>query len=148
MITLTLDVNPVPWKAGTAYRRGPRGAGIAKDAELTAYQEAVKEALRERVEAIRSCFMEPLPWSGPIVLDVWFTRRLDTYVSDSGRNVTKHRADLSNLVKAFEDACQGILFDNDNQVVMNSARIVDQSKEAEPLIQVRISRPHEGVSRA
>jgi Holliday junction resolvase RusA-like endonuclease len=133
-------VTPEPWTAGTAFRRGPRGVGIAKNAALVAYQEAVKEALREQFTG------EPI--TDDIVLDVWFWRQLATYEGPSGRMVTKHRCDLSNMVKAFEDACQGILFKNDNQVVRNSACIVGQSKDIESMIIVRISDPSVDLARA
>lgn len=135
-------INPEPWTAGTVSvgRKGgkpfPR---VSKNAQLANYQNAVREQLGfpmlDGDVATGLALDMGAPWEGPVELFFYLERRLDTYVSDSGRNVTKHRADSTNCQKALEDALQGILFKNDNQVVQNHTYLI-QGKTYEPRIEV------------
>lgn len=131
---LTCDVNPVGWKAPTAFARrgaGRVGVGTAPSVEVEAYKSALREALipqwgdRPAIEQ-------------PCRIDLFFRRQLITYVSASGRNVTKHRADLTNMRKSTEDCLQPWLVKNDVLVVQGWTEIIEQSKTAEPEVTIEV----------
>lgn len=144
-----LDLNPEPWQApqGSIANHGGRPfVAMHKTAQLEAYQNAVDESLRDVLpDGFKQITEE-------VRLDVWFWRRLESYQGEK-RMVTKHRADRSNLLKAFEDALQGppkkgkgekregVLIKNDVQIVAGLTRIVEQSKETEPRIVIRVTDP-------
>jgi Holliday junction resolvase RusA-like endonuclease len=127
---IVLHINPEPWKVGTVYSFGKR-KGISPDAQLVAYKEAVhtgvQDYLRER--GIQDTMIE-----GDVELRFWFWRRLDSYQSASGRKVTKHRVDMTNLQKATEDALHDIFFKNDVQDKHVSSIEVEQGPDVEPCI--------------
>lgn len=137
--TLYVDVNPVGWKAPTAFAKRMGGKVIAAAApvpELVAYQEAL------RIEFLHLWGAIPAIETNSRV-DLYFARRLETYVSSkSGRRVTKHRVDLTNLRKAAEDAMQPTIFKNDVFIVKGWTEIVEQSKDVEePFVKVEIVVP-------
>lgn len=119
----TIEVNPDPWAIG------PLGVGrkqggklypyVGANAQLVAYQEAVKELLAN---------VEKLP-TGEYKLTFYFWRRLDAHAS--GR---KHYADATNLVKACEDALQGVLIENDRLVRDVRGVIVEQESDTKPMV--------------
>lgn len=122
---LRADLIPVSWKAPTAYtvRTGGRfSSRVAPSAELNAYKEALREVLTPQWR------WDPIDF--PVELQWRFSRQLVTYESESGRKVTKHQQDLTNLVKAAEDALQPTILRNDKWVRAMYAEIVEQSKEA------------------
>lgn len=131
---LRAEVNPVGWKAPTAFvmRRGGRlGAGMAPSMEVKAYQEALAEALRPQWEALGL----------PVIttecrIDFYFSRQLATYVSESGRNVTKHRQDATNMRKSTEDALQPWMIKNDVLVTKGWTEIVSQEKDSPSFVEV------------
>lgn len=144
---LLLDgCNPEPWTApqGAIGRRGGKPfVMMHKSAQLDTYQKTVAEAVADILPDDFVPFIEEL------VLDVWFWRRLDSYKSEAGKTVTKHRADRSNLLKAFEDALQGVAMEkdapkvgcvyiNDVQIVSGETSIVEQTKTVDPMIFVRL----------
>lgn len=137
---LKVAINPVGWKAPTAFviRRGGRlTAGMAPSTEVLAYQAALSGILRPMwddlgVETVTT----------ECRLDLFFSRQLITYVSnESGRNITKHRQDLTNLRKSTEDALQPWLVKNDVLITSGWTEIVEQTKTADPFIRLTLYVP-------
>lgn len=121
----TLDINPDPWAIGplgVGRRNGKLYPYVGKNAQMDAYKQAVKELLAD---------VQPL-LEGEYILTFYFWRRLDSH--ESGR---KHQADATNLIKATEDALQGVLFDNDRAVRDVRGVIVEQHAEARPFVVVK-----------
>lgn len=134
MTTYRLEgINPEPWTVGTASvgrAKGKMFARIAKDAGLTAYQNAVKEELVALYPNI-----EIIPKPTPVALEFFLWRQIVSY-EKNGRTYKRKRADATNLQKALEDALQGILFENDSQVV-SIFTVLTQSEDVEPSITIR-----------
>lgn len=112
-----LGINPEPWTPGTAFRR-PKGAGIAKDGKLKAYQEAIKEEFvyqNPKHDQHDGCSFWFLFWRS-----------------------TRHGrvADATNLQKALEDALQGVIYRNDKTNLDVRSTIIDQTPETQPAILV------------
>lgn len=134
-------INPEPWRVGPASAaRNSRGkwfARIAPDAQLVAFQKAVKEILEHVSEQVE----------GEIELRFYFWRKLDEYKTET-RDSARHIADATNMQKATEDALQGVLMDNDRAVKRVQSTIVEQSTDTTPRIVVCITKwdglnPHE-----
>lgn len=120
------DINPVPWKAPTLGTRRAGGRVVptsAPNAEMVAYQNALREAWEKQFEYA--------PIAQPVRLTWAFSRRLARYQGPSGRWVTKKPCDLSNLVKSSEDALQPWLLANDIHVVLFTAQMLSQSADTE-----------------
>lgn len=125
-LNFVVPVNPIPWRVPPfSVGRGKNGGVFpraGKDAELAAYQEAVREAVADH----RDCRMlEP-----PYALEFWFSRRLDRHSAASGRKTQQHIADATNLQKSTEDALQGLVIDNDANVETVVSHIVEQGPDA------------------
>lgn len=144
------DINPEPWQAP---KLGMKRAGgqMVPTAATPSKQRAYQEALRD---SIAQAYPQPPQFDHgvPLLVEYTFFRRLDQYVTESGRNQTVHRADLSNIVKATEDCLQKPtakqakehpewvwFFDNDVQVGQTHAAMQEQSIITEPLIIIRIT---------
>jgi len=138
-----VDINPEPWRVGEASavrRNGKLGAFISPDPALVNYQEAVRETLRE----MKVPLLEPA-----YHLRFWWWREIVTYESASGRMVTKHKVDQTNLQKGTEDALQkcketknrsafdGVIT-NDTYCMSSGGMIVEQEKGVEPLTLIEI----------
>lgn len=103
-----LNLNPEPWAIGPvgySRRGGKMSAYVARNQQLDAYKQAVREALgpQNKIE-------------GKINLKFWFWRNRAEYTTPQALTHRKHEADGTNLAKATEDALQGVLFDNDRDV--------------------------------
>lgn len=119
-----LEINPEPWAVGPigyARRGGKMSAYVGRNAQLDAYKESVKEALAD---------VETRMLDGKISLRLFFWRTRQDYETAQGRRHRKHEADTTNLQKATEDALQGILFENDKDVIDVHSSMVDQSPTA------------------
>jgi Holliday junction resolvase RusA-like endonuclease len=123
-----LGINPDPWAIG------PLGVGkkggkffpyVGRNQQLHAFKEAVKE------ELIAQEAMMLMP--GKYQLEFHFWRRLDSNSSGSKKNT----ADATNMQKACEDALQGVLIDNDRDVVKIGSTIVEQSSTVTPCIVIQ-----------
>lgn len=130
-----LWLNPEPWTSPNVATQRVAGGRVVprvyKDEGLCVYQEAVKEMLDGRNMLI----FDP---GQKIALEFYFWRRLPDYTTDAQRRARKHEADATNLQKALEDALQGILFENDRDVVDIRSRIMEQGHDTEPLIAIKI----------
>lgn len=126
-------LNPEPWTAPdiSMERRGSRTYPRAsKSPILAAYQEALRENIAEAYPDL------PMMPDVHLQLSFHFWRKLDLYKTATGRNMQRKVADATNLQKATEDALQGILFKNDNQVKRVASEIVAEGVDVEPHIVV------------
>lgn len=107
-----LKVNPEPWAIGPVQvtKKGGRHIPfVGRNNQLHTYQEAIREQLAEW----NTLLMPGYYWSRH-----YFWRSRDQYEAiASGKKVRKHEVDLTNMVKAAEDAAQKILYVNDVQCV-------------------------------
>lgn len=113
-----LNVNPEPWAIGSlglGRKAGKMYPYVGQNAQLAAYQSAVREALGPQTKI-----------EGNVEVNFYFWRNLATYETQTGRDHRKHYADATNLQKATEDALQGVLFDNDKFVVDVHSVVMDQ----------------------
>lgn len=126
-------INPLPWTApgiGVVRRGGKPVPTTYKDGGLAAYQEAVRDALEDQVAG-----ETPETYAAPSVwLRFYLWRELPSYQGDGARRSTRNVADATNMQKALEDACQGVLFKNDRQVKDIATVIVEQSPTTQPFI--------------
>lgn len=129
--TVSFDgVNPEPWTAPTASvgRSGGRAfVRMHKSEALRVYQEAVKAEFRRLRPELE-------PTSAPIELTFVLWRQRTQYQDSAKRTRTKNAADATNMQKALEDALQGVLFENDRQVVSVCTRVMAQGIDVEPRI--------------
>jgi Holliday junction resolvase RusA-like endonuclease len=128
------DVNPVPWQMGPAgAKRGANGktvAWVGRDEELHTYKEAIKESLRQQ---------GPVKLEGELSITCFFWRnRTESTSAASGRKIKKSVADGTNMLKSTEDACQGILFDNDKANKVGRFFVIEQGPEVAGLVVICI----------
>lgn len=129
-------INPEPWQApnmSTGRRNGKVFPMANKNPGLMAYQEAVQEALHYEYPEVEL-------FTGKVELIMFFWRQLPIYQGDRGK-VRKHEADATNMQKALEDALQGILLDNDRNVVSIQSHIVEQAYDTDAAILIGRSLP-------
>lgn len=132
---LVEGINPVPWQApeGTARRSKKGGIYVQyyKSASLEAYQQAIKECVKEAYPTV------PMFASGVELHAVFtFRRQLDSGTTGEGKRRTAHRADRTNLLKSTEDALQGILYPNDTVIISGPVEIAEQGPDVKPSISV------------
>src|SRR5690349_14137554 len=112
-----LPINPEAWRVPPMTAARGKGRGIyvkaGRDQQLYNYQESVREELRRQRAEL---FLLSNEYDG-YELVFYFHHVLEQYQSMKGRTVQDKEADLTNLVKATEDALQGIVIDNDKNVV-------------------------------
>jgi Holliday junction resolvase RusA-like endonuclease len=116
---------PVPWSAPVRGRWG----GSQPNKRLVVWQAEIAKVARE-------AFGPKLPWTGPVALQALFSisrnmpkgvKAADAYACPElcwDEAQSKHRlkskcADLTNLIKAAEDALQSIVYVDDAQVVVH-----------------------------
>lgn len=134
MTDYLLRLNPEPWttsEASAGRKNGRTVVNFYKRAGLEAYQAAVREALEDYE-------IELIPLGTPIRLEFYFWRQVAAYTGS--RESHRHRADATNLQKGLEDALQGVLFTNDQDVCSIRSVIVEQEPDTKPAILVRIDR--------
>lgn len=135
---IVLRLNPQPWAIGPLGMGRKKGGGfypyVGPNAQLVAYQNAVREALEAQgVEKIE----------GEVDIKFYFSRAIESSLRVSGRRVSAHTSDATNMQKATEDALQGVLIGNDRDVVTISSTILDQGPEAMSFVAIRITRPRD-----
>lgn len=105
--------NPVPWQVYTRQQSPPMGV-----LKCQAWQEQIRVYLRQ-------AWGNQAPLTGPVALDCefylpWPDSAPQKHAAAIEKWWQKHRIkkpDRTNLYKAFEDACEGILFIGDQQVL-------------------------------
>jgi len=128
MTWYTLALNPEPWAIGpVGYRRsgGKMSAYVGRNAQLDAYKEAVREEIGPGPHPVIE---------GKVKLVLLFWRNRAEYKTAQSRTHRKHEADLTNMVKATEDALQGLLFVNDRDNNEIQAGIIEQGPDVNPCI--------------
>jgi Holliday junction resolvase RusA-like endonuclease len=125
---LVEGINPEPWQASEAATGRAKGGKtfvrFHKPQGLTDYQEALKSEFRRRYPDIE-------PATGTAEVYFYFWREVN---ADSKAKV----ADATNLMKAAEDALQGILYVNDKQNKNVHSFIVEQLADTEPMLLIGI----------
>lgn len=123
-----LPVNPEPWEIGplsVGRKNGRMIPIVGRDQQLFAYKEAIKEALQAAGPVMRT---------GTLKMSIWFWRVQATYQTHQARTHRKHEADCTNMFKATEDACQGILYKNDKDNVETHGYVVAQGPDVTPMV--------------
>lgn len=127
-----IEVNPEPWAVGPLSVGRSKGGKvfpkIGRNEQMFHFQEAIKEELGDP-----GVFFE-----GKVELRVYFWRRRDEYKTPQSRTHRKHEADATNMLKATEDALQGVLFKNDKDNNDVRAVIVEQGADVTPRIVIAI----------
>lgn len=121
-----LDINPEGWAVGplgVMRKSGKLIPYIGRNQQLHNFKEAVKHEFENRYEKL-------VPVDEDVELCVYFWQRLDTANSSTGRKSSDKAADLTNMVKAAEDAIQGVLIKNDNKVMAQRNVIVERGPNA------------------
>lgn len=122
-----LNVNPEPWAVGPL-ALGRRNGKMIPMMQRNESVHSFKEAVKGELEGVK-----PLA-KGEYHLEFFLWRRLESYVSESGRIASANIADATNMQKALEDALQGVLFDNDRHVREITTMVVDQGTLVTPCI--------------
>lgn len=106
-----IPINPEPWAVGQAYASRSKGkltARISRNVQLDQFQQAVKEELLIR---------EPKLIEGYVRVVLYLWRQNAQYQRiQTNHYRQRSRPDTTNMQKAIEDACQGILYTNDRYV--------------------------------
>lgn len=101
---------PLPRPRAAVLRAGHRGSGLRARVRLYVGGE-VRRWQRTVALVARAARRVDRPAAGAVMLDLAFV------LAEQGRE-----PDLSNLVKAVEDALEGVLYTNDRQVTVLTAR--------------------------
>lgn len=127
-------INPEPWMApdlSTLRRGGKTVPSATKKEALRSYQMAVKESVLDAYPE------QPIPAGESVWLRFFFWRQLELEpVGDAGRMRRRHRVDATNLQKSLEDALQGVLYENDRDVLWPNSFIVEQGPDVMPRIMI------------
>lgn len=132
------DINPVPWTApigSIARNKGKLYVQYHSDPALVAYQEGIRECILEAWPD-----HPKFPKDQPLFAAICFWRQLDVGTSSKSlRKIRAKRADRTNLLKAFEDALQGIFYDDDVEIIQGPIAVVEQTAETKPQITVMLT---------
>jgi Holliday junction resolvase RusA-like endonuclease len=111
-VKFTIEGKPVPWQ-----RAGLNGGRLFTKPETRAWQKVVANHARKAMGVV-------MPYEGPVSLSVQFHQAVPNSWPKKKRADAlscalwpTSRPDLSNLVKSIEDACIGILYLDDSQIV-------------------------------
>lgn len=130
-------INPEPWRSpslGITRRNGRAQPAAYKDENLRSYQEALHEvvfnAIAERAEIDT---LPVYPKGEQLAVSFAFWRQLDTYSPGTGgRKNVRQRPDVTNLIKAAEDALQGVLYHDDKANRLVNGELVAVGPDVEP----------------
>lgn len=143
MRLLIEGINPEPWRAGKLMTKVVARKAVPiqfKDQGTAAYQEAVHETVAGALAELGV----PLPiYPKGTLLRVYFSfwRQIEQYTSlTTGRKVTPNQPDTSNMVKATEDALQGLLFFNDRDNRICQGNLVQVGPDVEPAIMIFVDK--------
>lgn len=128
-IWIPLALNGEPWRTGPlgTIRNGGKVIPImGKDAQLDSYKHAIRESTLDWM-GMNGVTHEFLKAFAANKITFYFWRQLAAYETDSGKRHRKHGADATNLLKATEDALQGVLFANDRTNLDVRSVIAEQS---------------------
>lgn len=138
-IWVVLPLNPEPWRVGPlSVVRGGKGGMIptmGRDQQLNAYKEAVNEQVRLQLGSVSD---DQFILGGKTKLTIYLWRQRAEYQTHQARTVRKHEADATNMLKATEDALQGIFYKNDKDNSDVRCVIVEQDEDVIPKIVIHI----------
>lgn len=140
MMWFLLDISPEPWAigpVGSARRGGKLTSYVGRNAQVHAYEQAVKEAVTEQLPKDFQMF------EGKITLEFYFWRNRAEYITPQARTHRKHEADVTNLQKATEDALQGVLFKNDKDVDDVHSVMVAQGPDVQGKVVIGVSKSND-----
>lgn len=145
MKLLIKGINPEPWRApqlGVKHMGRKVVPAAYKDENLRGFQTAVFECVEQAL--FEQGIQTPVYPKGTFLAVTFaFWRQLESYEDGAtGRRGRRHYADATNLLKAAEDALQGLLYanDRDNRQVMSA--VVESTATTEPMLMVCLE-PHE-----
>ncbi|ADD80828.1 gp042 [Rhodococcus phage ReqiDocB7] len=127
IVAYALPLNPEPWAIGdVSIRRVPGtkklSGSVGPNKNLVVYQNAVKDELTLLGARV-------LP--GDYALRFSFSRQVYGYkVTTDSRTSTRNGADATNLQKGTEDALQGVLIEDDRDVIRVESVMIDQGPDA------------------
>lgn len=122
-----LPINPEPWAIGPVSVGRAKGKVypiVGQNQQLNAFKEAIREQLGTGHHVI----------TGKVWMRLFVSRQMLAYVGARGRKNRNNEADATNMQKAIEDACQGILFENDRDVNDIRTVIISQDTDCKPAI--------------
>lgn len=138
MIIFIKGINPEPWtspKLGTK-RAGSKVLPMAyKDEGLRSYQEAIAETVLDLLTA--NDIYTPLYVEETLRVQFHFWRQTESYQGMNRRN-TRSRPDVTNMVKAIEDALQGIVYKNDQNNICVAGNLMAIGPNVDPAIVIEI----------
>lgn len=126
-----LDVNPEPWAigpVGSGRKNGKMYSFVGQNAQLKAFQEAVREEIGDP-----GIFID-----GKVELKFFFWRNRAEYKTHQARTHRKHEADVTNMQKSTEDALQDVLFHNDKDTNFIQSVLVEQGADVSGRIVIAI----------
>lgn len=123
-----LHVNPEPWKVPPF--SVSRKNGLRVKAGRDEGNEMCKEAIREELTRLGAVMRNP-----PYKLNFLFYRHVARYETLKG-DQTKNTVDATNMQKLTEDALQGVIIGNDEDVEDIQSRVVVQSEHIDGMIVV------------
>lgn len=135
---LVLKLNPEPWKIGPVSvirKAGKVIPVVGRDAQLDAFKNAVAEQVRNELGIGDE---ESFYFEGPTKLTIYLWRQRAAYETPQSRTHRKHEADATNMLKATEDALQGIFYKNDKDNHEVRAVIFAQGENVTPAIIIHI----------
>ena len=142
MRLLIEGINPMPWTApqlGTKRVGGKVVPITFPKAELAEYQEAIHDTVASAV--MEKGLQAPVFAKGTLLIcEFFFWRQLESYNSlATGRKVTPKQPDVTNMLKATEDALQGVIYHNDTNNRVVSGHLVECGPEVEPRIMLIVN---------
>ena len=126
-VNFTVKGRPTPWA-----RAGSKGGVRYTPAHVRQYQDFVKKCAADTM-------MDRDPLSGPLSMEILFYLPIPTSWPKWKREASMwgivypaSKPDLSNLIKAIEDACNTVVWDDDAQVVrMKPAKLYGVTPQAQ-----------------
>lgn len=121
MLSFTIPTKPIP-KERPRFTLTKRGFRVFTPQRTIQFEKLVAQyALKARADAGLSLITAPLSLSITIKPD-----HITISVSPSPEPSWKPRADIDNIAKAISDALQGVIYQNDRQIIELHITIGDQ----------------------
>ena len=128
-----IPVNPQPWTV-PPFQPGMKNGHMYVSPGRDVKGEDFKQAVRDELNRQGAYMMK-----APYEIEFWFDHKLDSSKSKA--------VDATNMQKLAEDALQGIVIDNDRNVVSIHSRNFPQDKDAAGMFLIRVvdNAPEPGI---